>query len=163
MSKPSRTSGAMDKPRCFFVTASTVSGRAILQCTRVAELLIETLRNYVNQNRFVVHDFVVMPNHLHVLLTVAADSNLETAVQLIKGGFSYRARKECGFSGEVWQRGFSDVYVPNEASFKTHQQYIWQYPVKAGLVENQDDYPFGSAYLKREKRARAEALSSATT
>jgi putative transposase len=76
---------------------------------------------------------------------------------LIKGGFSFRAKKELGFAGEVWQRGFSDVRVPDELSFKQHQEYIGNNPVKAGLSISPEEFPFGSAYLKRQKRAGAEA------
>ena len=54
----------------------------------------------------VVHEFVVMPNHLHVLMTVPEEMTIEKAMQLIKGGFSFRAGKELGFKGDIWQRGF---------------------------------------------------------
>ena len=123
----------------------------------MASLFIETLRSYAQQQKFVVHDFVVMPNHVHILLTVSPDTNMETAVQLIKGGFSYRARKELGFTGEVWQRGFSDVYIPHRESFLTHREYIEQNPVRAGLTALAEEYPFGSAYLKKQKSSKAKA------
>jgi putative transposase len=87
----------------------------------MASLFVEALRSYMRQRKFIVHDFVVMPNHVHVLLTVPVEMNLESAVQLIKGGFSYRAKKELGYCGDVWQRGFSDVYVPNTEDFRGHQ------------------------------------------
>lgn len=104
-----------------------------------------------------MHDFVVMQNHVHILLTVPPETNLESVMQLIKGGFSYRARKAYGFSGEIWQRGFSDVFVPDHASFLVHRKYIEQNPVKAGLASAPEEYPFGSAYLKKLKLARAKA------
>ena len=104
---------------------------------------------------FSIHDFVAMPNHLHVLLTIPGTMTIERAVQLIKGTFSYRARKELGFNGEIWQRGFSDVRVNEDQSFREHQVYIDQNPVKAGLAVNPLDYPGGSAYLKELKRSAA--------
>jgi putative transposase len=79
--------------------------------------------------------------------------------QLIKGGFSYRAGKELGFRGEIWQRGFSDVIVADDRNFEQHQQYIDDNPVKAGLASEVGEYPFGSTYLKRQKRAGAKAQS----
>jgi putative transposase len=69
----------------------------------------------------VVHDFVVMPNHVHILMTLPGDVSLEKAVQLIKGGFSFRANKELGFRGEIWHRGFSDVRIVDELSFEQHR------------------------------------------
>ena len=104
-----------------------------------------------------IHEFIVMPNHVHLLLTIPGEMSIEKAMQLIKGGFSFRARKELGFHGEVWQRGFSDVRVVDEQSFEKHREYIENNPVKAGLVNLAEEYPYGSLHLKMKKRAGAEA------
>ena len=108
----------------------------------------------------IVHDFAVMPNHVHILMTVPGDLSLEKTMQLIKGGFSFRANRELGFRGEIWQRGFSDVRIVDDTSFQQHREYIENNPVKAGLANSPEEYPFGSAYLKKRKRAGAEAQSS---
>ena len=105
----------------------------------------------------VVHDFVVMPNHVHILMTVPGEMSLEKAMQLIKGSFSFRANKELGFRGEIWQRGYSDVRVVDERSFQQHREYIESNPVKAGLANAADEYPYGSLYLKKKKHAGAKA------
>jgi putative transposase len=123
----------------------------------MANLLIDVLRSQMRARRFVVHDFVVMPDHVHILLTVYDDMTLEKAMQLVKGGFSYRAGKELDFRGEVWQRGFSDVLVIGEESFHRHREYIDLNPVKAGLAVSPDGYPYGTAYLKKMKSAGAKA------
>lgn len=116
-------------------------------------LLIDTMRSYAKANKFVMHDFVVMPNHLHALMTIDNLTSIERAVQLIKGRFSYRVTKELGYQGEVWQPGFSEVRILDRASFLKHREYIEQNPVKAGLAEKPEDYPFGSAYFKKKKRS----------
>jgi len=107
----------------------------------------------------IVHDFVVMPNHVHILLTIPGEMSIEKAMQLIKGGFSYRANKELGFCGEIWQRGFSDVRIVDEQSFEQHREYIENNPVRAGLVHSALEYRAGSAYLKMQKHAGAKAQS----
>jgi putative transposase len=84
-------------------------GKALLQSDRNATLLIDVLRFYGKQGKFQLHDFVVMLNHLHLLITVSGDSTVERVMQFIKGGFSYRLKRELGYLGEVWQRGFSEV------------------------------------------------------
>jgi putative transposase len=98
-----------------------------------------------------------MPNHVHILMTVPGELSLEKAMQLIKGRLSFRANKELGFRGEIWQRGFSDVRIVDEPSFQKHREYIENNPVKAGLANSPVEYPYGSAYLKKRKRAGAEA------
>lgn len=120
-------------------------------------LLIDVLRSNMGFGRFTVHDFVVMPNHIHVLLTIPGTMTIERTMQLLKGGFSYRAKKELGVHGEIWQRGFSDVRITNEQNFQEHQTYLSMNPVKAGLASSPEEYPFGSAFLKKLKRAGAKA------
>ena len=67
-------------------------------------------------------------------------------MQLVKGGFSYRAKKEVGFSSEIWQRGFADGYVASVEAFEVRRSYLRLNPVRAGLAREAEEYPFGSAY-----------------
>ncbi|HEY6968180.1 MAG TPA: transposase [Candidatus Angelobacter sp.] len=158
MAKPSRNAAPNASPtvaRTYFVTSRSIQGRGLLQLDRMANLFIDILRAYVAAGKFKVHEFVVMPNHVHVLLTVGAGVTIERAVQLMKGNFSYRARKEFGLNCEIWQRGFSDVRIRNRESYVYHVQYIRDNPVEAGLVRSPDEYPCCSTYLKRLKRKTA--------
>jgi putative transposase len=160
MSKPTRPSDpecVKGQPRTFFVTSSTAGGRPLFQTERMSNLLIEVLRSCVRAGKFTVHDFVVMPNHVHILMTVPPDLSLEKSMQFIKGGFSFRAKRELGFQGEIWQRGFSDVRISDESSFTKHQADIDRNPVRAGLASSPAEYPFGTAFLKKQKNAGAEA------
>ena len=93
-----------------------------------------------------------MPNHLHLLLTVTGDTTIERAMQLIKGGFSYRLKKELGYLGEVWQRGFSELRVDDPESDMRHREYIAQNPVKAGLVDSPEKFPYCFTYLAKQKQ-----------
>jgi putative transposase len=160
MSKPSRPSdpnSATGCPRTFFATTRTAGGKSLFQTERMAGLFIDVLRSTMRIKRILVHDFVVMPNHVHILMSVPGEMSLEKTMQLIKGGFSFRAKKELGFRGEIWQRGFSDVRIADEQSFQQHRKYIENNPVKAGLANTVDEYPYGSACLKKRKHAGAEA------
>jgi putative transposase len=137
--------------RVFFATTNTSMGRRLLQSERNAMLLIDVLRLNVAAGKFRLHEFVVMPDHLHLLVTLPCGTTIEKAMQLIKGGFSYRLKKEYGFQGEIWQRGFSEVRVNNEQSFMKHREYIAQNPVKAGLVDTAEQYPYGYTFLAKRK------------
>ena len=100
-----------------------------------------------------------MPDHLHLLLTVGEDMTIEKAMQFVKGGFSYRLKKEYGYLGEVWQRGFSESRVKDQRSFVMHREYIAANPVKAGLADSPDEYLYCFAYLAKRKAAVAKALN----
>src|SRR6266542_3526727 len=154
MTRPCRQAqpqNILSSRRTFFATTKTSGGRALLQSERNELLFIDVLRSYVAARKFRLHDFVVMPNHVHLLLTVGGDMTIEKAMQFIKGGFSYRLKKEYGYTGEVWQRGFSEVRVENGESFLRHQEYIAENPVKAGLVDSPEEFPYSYTYLARRK------------
>ena len=121
--------------------------------------MIDVLRSYVRSGKFWIHDFVVMPNHVHILLTIPATVSLERGMQLIKGGFSFRAKRELGFPGDVWQRGFSDVRIVDESGFQNHRAYIDNNPVKSGLASAPEDYPYCTACLRMRKKSGAKAHS----
>jgi putative transposase len=132
-------------------------GRALLQSERNAMLFVDVLRSHVRHGKFAVHDFVVMPDHVHLLITPAREMTIERAMQLIKGGFSYRVKKEHGHSGEVWQRGFWELRVEDRESFQRHREYIAQNPVRRGLVDSPEEFPFSFTYLAKRKAAGAKA------
>jgi putative transposase len=143
--------------RVFFTTTKTSMGKRLFQTERNAMLLVDVLRSYVAARKFLLHDFVVMPDHLHLLMTVHGDMTIEKAMQLVKGGFSYRLKREFQYAGEVWQRGFSEARADDEESFLRHREYIAQNPVKAGLADFPGQYPFCYVCLAKKKRAGAEA------
>ncbi len=160
MSVPVRKSSSkkiVRPSRTFFVTTKTSMGRALLQSERNALLLVDVLRSYVAARKFKVHDFVVMPDHVHLLITVDGDISIEKAVQFIKGGFSYRLKTEFGYAGEVWQRGFSEVRVDDRESFLRHREYIAQNPVRRGLAGSPEEFPYCFTYLAKRKAAGAKA------
>jgi putative transposase len=97
--------------RTFFVTSSISDKRNLLQSERSAGLFVRVLYDYRAQRKFRLHEFVVMPDHFHTLLTVECEMTIERAVQFIKGGFAFRAGRELGFRAPIWQKGFSEVRI----------------------------------------------------
>ena len=149
MAIPARNSNPIQivsRVRTFHVTSSTSDKRFLLQSDRAAQLFLRVLQEYREQGRFLLHEFVVMPDHFHVLITVGADTSVERAVQFIKGGFAFRAGKELGFKAPFWQRGFSEVRVPNAQAASRVCEYIRDNPVVAGMVQQASDYPYSSAH-----------------
>jgi putative transposase len=129
---------------CYFITASAFQKRNILQSDRMAGLLVDVLLQYRVQGRYFLHEFVVMPDHLHLLITPR--ESLERAMQLIKGGFSFRAKRELGFMHEVWQPSFFDRRVRDAEEYFAFREYIRQNAVKRGLAGTAEDYRYSSAW-----------------
>src|SRR5690349_19594932 len=129
--------------RTYFVTASCAEKRSLLQSDRMARLFVDVLLSYRSQQKYALHEFVVMPDHFHLLITPAI--TLERALQLVKGGFYYRANRELGFGGEVWQSSFHDRRVRDEVEYRRFRQYIWENPVRRGLCDEPSGYEWSSA------------------
>ena len=162
MAIPSRRSESEATPqyrRTFFVTSKTSMGQRLLQSDRSAALFVDVLRSHMAARRFVIHDFVVMPDHFHALISVGPQMTIEKAMQFIKGGFSYRLKRELGYLGEVWQRGFSEVRVQDQDSFRIHREYIAQNPLRAGLVQEGAEFAWCFETLARRKAAGSQAPS----
>jgi putative transposase len=133
---------ATNTSQTYMVSSSTWERRALFRNERWARLLIDTLYQY-RGSAYLLHEFVVMPDHIHVLMSPL--TSLEKAVQFIKGGFSYRAKKELGSNMEVWQKGFSDHRLRDAGDYQFHVIYIRQNPVTQRLCERLEEYPYSSA------------------
>ena len=110
----------------------------------MAKLLTDVLIHYARQNRYLLHEFVVMPDHFHLLITPL--QTLERALQLVKGGFSFRAKKELGFAHEIWQPSYYDRRVRDADEYFAFREYIRQNPVKKRMVDIAEKYPYSSAW-----------------
>jgi putative transposase len=128
----------------YFITSSTFQKQNLFQSERMAELFIEVLKHYREQQKYLLHEFVLMPNHFHLLITPTL--TLERALQFIKGGFSFRAKKELGFGGEIWEKSFYDRRVRDLQDYQAFCEYIHLNPVKRNWTTVAEDYPYSSAH-----------------
>jgi len=124
----------------------TDGGRPLFQSERVAELLLDTLFSYRDQQKFQIHEFVIMPNHLHLLMTPGNGITIERALQYFKGGFSHRVKKELGIASEIWQRGYVDHRIRESSDYRQHREYIHGNPVRAHMVDAAEEYRYSSAH-----------------
>src|ERR1700760_4067539 len=123
----------MDQLRTFFVTTVTYQRQPLFRRAAFAELMLESLFRYRDKEVFLLHEFVIMPDHLHLILTPSRLFSLEKAVQRIKGSFSFQVGK-INPKAEIWQRSFTQHLVLNRMDFTRHREYILENPVRARLV-----------------------------
>jgi putative transposase len=133
---------APQEGRTYFTTFSTAGRRRLFQVEETAALMVETLQVYREKGSFAMHAFVVMPDHVHVLLTPAAAVSLEKAMQLMKGRFSFRLKSK----SDVWERGHFDRRVKGREGYEACVRYIHANPAAAGMVDRGEAYVFSSAY-----------------
>jgi putative transposase len=123
----------------YFVSTQTAGRKPFFRHERWARLMMTTLSHYAEKD-FLLHAFVIMPDHLHLL--ISPDESVEKAVQLIKGGFSFRAKRELEYKFDIWQPGFTDHRVRDEEDWNRHLDYIRTNPIEARLAEDTALYEF---------------------
>ena len=119
----------------------TAQRRRLFQVTETADLFQQTILDYRSQGKFLLHAFVIMPEHFHALITPAPEVSLEKAMQFIKGGFSFRLKSKL----DVWMRSFNESQIMSEEKFINCVHYIEENPVRRGLAAMSQAYPFSSA------------------
>ncbi len=129
----------------YFVTTKCWGNIAIFQVKENADILIAKLLEYRDQRNYLLHDFVLMPNHLHLILTPGDSTSLEKAMQLIKGGSSHEIHRARGGRSPIWQSGFHESKVQDHGDYNAKANYIQFNPVVAKLVAQPLDWPYGSA------------------
>ncbi len=111
-----------------------------------ARLIISVLRKYEAQGRYELHAYVIMPDHVHLLLTPVDDITVERAIQYVKGGFSFQLKRQEKWNGLVWQESFTQHRVRDRQDYANHVNYIHHNPVRAGLAREDWEYPYSSAF-----------------
>jgi putative transposase len=127
--------------RTFFVTTVTANRRRLFQAESNANLLLRILEENRKKDRFQIHAFVVMPDHIHLLLTPAQEISLEKAMQFIKGGFSFQIKSKLN----VWQESFNEQRIKDANDYAQHRTYIEENPTRAHLATRPGLYPYSSA------------------
>jgi putative transposase len=129
----------------YFVTTKTWQNMPVFQVRDVASIAIDKLLEYRGRGNYLLHEFVVMANHLHLILTPANSTSLEKAMQLIKGGTSHEIHRVRANKLQIWQSGFHESRIRDASDYRSKSDYIRFNPVVAKLVEQPQDWSFGSA------------------
>jgi putative transposase len=129
----------------YFITICAYTHCNLFQRSEVAQLMAATLFNYRDAGEFELHEYVIMPDHIHVLLSLHDEQKLSRAIQLIKGGFSHTLGENGIMFREVWQQRYHDRRIRDDNEFAEIAEYIRQNPVRCGLVERAEEYPYSSA------------------
>lgn len=128
----------------YFVTSQTIQRKPFFRYERWAALFQEVLQHYRGTS-FLLHAYVIMPDHFHLLISPL--ESLEKAVQNIKGGFSFRAKRAFDWKQDIWQPGFSDHRIRDAQDLDRHVAYIENNPLRSRSCERARDYPFISVLL----------------
>jgi putative transposase len=121
------------------------SGAFYLRQPVIADMIVEALHYNANVlGHYLLHAFVVMPNHVHLLATPAV--TLPKLTKSLKGITAKRANALLALTGSpFWQEESYDHLVRGEREFESIRNYIESNPVRAGLVREASEYRWSSA------------------
>jgi putative transposase len=113
-------------------------GPLYLKRPDIARMLVEAIQ-YRDPIQYVLHSFVVMPNHVHMLITPRI--NVSETMQSLKRFTARQANRILGLTGNTfWQDESYDRLVRNGEEFDRIAQYIEMNPVRAGLVARPEEF-----------------------
>ena len=114
-------------------------GECLLRRAELANITANSLR-FFNGSRYTLGDFVVMPNHVHLLVGGMARGAMLKQVESWKKWSALKINETLGRRGRFWQHENFDHLVRNEESFGKFRDYIAQNPSKARLREGEYVY-----------------------
>jgi len=139
-----------------FITSSCYRRQPELGSAWRRDLFVKILEETRRKYRFLVHGYVVMPEHFHLLITEPEVGNPSMVMKVIKERFSRRVNRrrkqvavEPGGLWErvrqpVWQRRFYDFNVWSARKQVEKLRYMHRNPVKRGLVEGPEQWKWSS-------------------
>jgi len=126
----------------FFITISTYERHPWFGLhPDLSKMCIKVLRNIAHGRNTQLFAWCIMPEHVHLL---AQDTNIIQMVRLIKGRMTPYAR-QYEPKRRLWQRSFYDHALRKEESINRIAQYIFENPVRSGLVDNAVDHPWSGS------------------
>ena len=113
----------------YYITASAYMHQNLFQRTETADLLLSTLFRYRDACEFLLHEFVIMPNPVHLLLSVEEGCAVGRAMQLVKGVFSHSIRQSGLKLKTVWQPSYYEHRVCDAVEYGRIRTCIHENPV----------------------------------
>ena len=129
----------------YHVTTSTLHRQALFADSRAAAAAARALtyRPLLGESELLA--WVLMPDHLHMLLRLGGGDTLDGLVGRVKAATARCVNREIGRTGPVWQRAYHDHGLRREEDLVTTARYIVANPLRAGLVRRIGDYPYWNA------------------
>ena len=127
------------------------SGSVHLKNEAIALCIAETLHRFDGE-KYKLHCWVIMPNHVHVLFTPNDNYTLAEIMHSIKSFTAKYANRVLGRSGRFWSPEYFDRFIRDHEHFEKTVAYIENNPVKAALCRSPEEWEFGSARLRRRGR-----------
>jgi putative transposase len=127
--------------QCVFVTVVTANRQHLL--VEHVRLLGCAVARAKSKSNFQIMGWVVLPDHFHVIIH-SLHGNVSKILQQVKLSFALQMQKESELKYRVWQKRFWDHVIRSHEDFRRHLDYIHFNPVKHGLTNSPNAWPYSS-------------------
>ena len=165
---PKRLKRIYGRGHLHFITCSCYRRLSLLGSAHARNAFVKTLGEVRGKYGFKLAGFVVMPEHVHLLMSEPVRDNPSTVLKMLKQRTSRRLRAKRRrrvpetqgsfsfvpvdvVSKQLWQRRFYDFNVWSQRKKVEKLHYMHMNPVKRGLVENPTDWPWSSCAFYQGK------------
>lgn len=132
-------------PNCaHFITTNTYKRLPILRNPEFMVVIIENLKFYRKKYNFKLIGFVILPDHIHLLLILPSAHNISDLIRDFKSFTSSQINRLRGKKGRVWQEGFYDLVIDREDKLIQKLNYIHKNPLRRNLTKDLNEYKYSS-------------------
>ncbi len=137
----------------YHVIARGNNRQRILEAAAMKEFFLKSVAKQKQRFEFKVYGYVVMDNHIHMMIGTGPAQNISGIMQRILLSFSLQYRRRHKYVGHVWQGRFKSLIIEGSQYVEECLAYIHQNPVRAGMVRVAEEYGWSSArfYQKLEE------------
>lgn len=129
----------------YFVTTVINNRRKLFVELNVCRKVVEEMKQLDAEGDIETLSWVIMPDHIHWLFQLKSDANLAAVVKKFKGRSARSLNSLLGNKGTFWQHAYYDHALRTDEDIKKVARYIVANPLRAGLVEKIEDYPYWDA------------------
>src|SRR5437764_860116 len=130
--------------QCYHVTSTTRQRLPLFADAANARVVLRAIEFVRSDARAFVLAYVIMPNHLHMVVAPREARTLVQIMQVVKGFSSREINRAEGKSGSLWQQSYYDRVIRSEAQLRATIDYLHRNPVAEGLTARPEDYEFSS-------------------
>lgn len=130
----------------YHVGARINNKEMLLKSAEIKKLFLQVVYRAKKKYVFQLTNFVIMENHIHMLIKPGTDENLSRIMQWILSVFAVLCNKKLGRSGHLWGERFFSKIIRSVCEYAKISEYIDNNPFKAGLVTNSEVWKYSGKY-----------------
>lgn len=144
-----RRNRVLKKGARYHVSVRVNNKEMLLDATAAKVLFVALLKKAKNKYHFSIENYVIMGNHVHLLILPGIDENLSRIMQWVLSGFAKAYNKRFNRSGHFWGERFFSRIIESFFDYLNTFDYIDKNPITAGITVNKTGWKYSGVYEHR--------------